>query len=452
MTLTLDALRAQAAEGAVDTVLVAMIDMQGRLMGKRFHVDHFLEHAHAETHCCNYLLATDLAMATPGGYAAAGWGQGYGDYAMVPDLATLRPVPWLEGTAMVLCDVLEHDGETPVTHSPRAVLRAQVDRLAAIGFDASMATEVEFALFEGGYRDLQKRGYRDLVPLNGHNEDYCLFQTTKEEGLMRPLRNHLRAAGIPVENTKGEAETGQQELNIRHAAPMACADHHAIAKHAIKEIAWAAGVSATFLPKWHADRVGSSSHVHMSLAKDGASAFLDGGAPHGMSGTMRAFTAGLLAHAAEITLFLAPYVNSYKRFAAGTFAPTRAVWSVDNRTAGFRLVGEGTPGIRIECRIGGSDLNPHLAQAALLAAGMAGIEAGLELAPPSTGDAYGQGDAPTIPGNIRDATEALRGSAMLRAAMGDAVVDHYIRAGEVEREAFDRAVTDWEIARGFERA
>jgi glutamine synthetase len=450
--LTLATLAEKAASGEIDTVLVGMVDMQGRLMGKRFHVANFLDHAHEETHCCNYLLATDLVMSTPDGYAATSWAKGYGDYVMRPDPSTLRPLPWLEGTALVLCDVLDHHTHEPVPHSPREMLRRQVERLEAMGFDAMMATELEFFLFEGDYRSLQKRGYRDLVPLNGHNEDYNLFQTTKEEGVMRPLRNHLVAAGVPVENTKGEAEFGQQELNIRYSPALDCADHHTIAKHAAKEIAWMNGCSATFLPKWAANKVGSSSHVHMSLWKDGAPAFHDASGEYGMSPLMHRFTAGLLAHARDYTFFLAPYVNSYKRFAPNTFAPTKAVWSVDNRTAGFRLCGEGTSGVRIECRIGGSDMNPYLAQAAMIAAGIKGIEEGLELAPPYRGDIYVSDDVVEIPRTLREAIGTLRDSAMLREAFGDGVVDHYVRCGEWEQEEFDRAVTDWEIDRGFERA
>ncbi|WP_108892808.1 glutamine synthetase family protein [Palleronia abyssalis] len=450
--LTFDALREKAASGEIDTVLAAMVDMQGRLMGKRFHVSNFLDHAHEETHCCNYLLATDLPMATPDGYAATSWHSGYGDYTLRPDLTTLRTMPWLEGTALVLGDVLDHHGHDVVPHAPREMLKRQVDRLTDMGFEAAMATELEFFLFQGDYRSLQKDGYRTLIPFNGFNEDYNLFQTTKEEVVMRPLRNHLVAAGIPVENTKGEAETGQQELNIRYAGPIDCADHHTIAKHAVKEIAWLNGCSATFIPKWAPDKVGSSSHVHLSLWQDEAPAFHDSDAEFGMSKVMRHFVAGLLAYARDYTFFLAPYVNSYKRFAPGTFAPTKAVWSVDNRTAAFRMCGDGSKGIRIECRIGGSDMNPYLAQAALIAAGLRGIEDELDLAPPHKGDAYAGGDIVEIPRTLREAIETLRNSVMLRETFGDGVVDHYVRCGEWEQEEFDRAVTDWELKRGFEGA
>lgn len=450
--MTFDTLKTAVADGSIDTVLVCFVDMQGRLTGKRFHAANFVEHSHAETHCCNYLLATDLEMATPPGYAATSWEKGYGDYVMRPDLDTLRPVPWLDGTAMVLCDILDHHTHDPIPHAPREMLKRQIARLGELGLTAMMATELEFFLFEKSYDEIRRGGFRDLDPISGYNEDYHILQTTREEGIMRPLRNHLVAAGIPVENTKGEAETGQEELNIRYADALACADHHTIAKHAVKEIAWAQGHAASFLPKWRADKVGSSSHVHQSLWRDGDPAFHDADGDLGMSELMRHYMAGLIAHAPEYTAFLAPYINSYKRFAKGTFAPTKTVWSVDNRTAGFRLCGDGTKGVRVECRIGGSDLNPYLAQAAMLAAGIEGIERKMELAPPTRGDVYGDSGAADIPQTLRAATETLRGSAMLRQAMGDAVIDHYVRCAEWEQEEFDRAVTDWEIARGFERA
>jgi glutamine synthetase len=449
--LSFDDLKTAVAEGRIDTVLACFTDMQGRLMGKRFHARNFVDHSHHETHCCNYLLATDLEMATPDGYAASSWAKGYGDYIMRPDLDTLRPVPWLDGTAMVLCDILDHHDHAPVPHDPRAMLKAQVARAEAMGLAPVMATELEFFLFDKSLDEIRAGGFRDLTPLGKYNEDYHIFATTKEEKILRPVRNHLAAAGIPVEGTKGEAEAGQEELNIRYADALACADHHTIAKHAVKEIAWQHGHAASFLSKLAPGRVGSSSHVHQSLWRDGAPAFFDPQAELCMSALMRAYLAGLIAYAADYTFFLAPYVNSYKRFAKGTFAPTRTAWSVDNRTAAFRLCGDGTPGVRVECRIGGSDLNPYLAQAAMLAAGLKGIEERLDLAPPMSGDIY-DSDGEEVPRSLREATETLRGSAMLRAAFGDGVVDHYTRCAEWEQEEFDRAVTDWEIARGFEKA
>lgn len=451
-TLSFDDLKSRVSDGSIDTVLTCLVDMQGRLMGKRFHAVNFVETSYNETHCCNYLLATDLEMATPDGYASTSWQSGYGDYVMKPDLDTIRLVPWLEGTAMVLCDVLDHHTHQPVPHSPRAVLKKQIQHLEDLGFSAMMATELEFFLFEQSLDEIRKSDFRTLNPISGYNEDYHIFQTTKEESIMRPIRNHLYAAGIPIENSKGEAEAGQEELNIRYAAALDCADHHTIAKNAIKEIAWQQGHAATFLPKWHQDRTGSSSHVHQSLWNGSTPVFVDKSDTLGMSDLMRHYMAGLIAYAPDYTYFLAPYVNSYKRFSKGTFAPTKTVWSVDNRTAGFRLCGAGTKGVRVECRIGGSDLNPYLAQAVMLAAGIKGIEDKMELAAPTTGDVYEDAKASDIPQTLRAATETLRNSTFLRTVMGDDVVEHYTRAAEWEQEEFDKAVTDWEIARGFERA
>ena len=452
-TLSFETLKTIVSSGEVDTVLVCLVDMQGRLMGKRFHAQNFVDSAYKETHCCNYLLATDLEMATPEGYASTSWESGYGDYVMQPDLDTIRPVPWLEGTVMVLCDVLDHHTHKEVPHSPRSILKRQVARLAELGFVAKAATELEFFLFEKSFEEIRKSGFRDLAPISGYNEDYHILQTTKEEVVMRPLRNHLFDAGIPIENSKGEAEAGQEELNIRYSGALDCAENHTIAKHATKEIAWQQGHAASFLPKWHHERVGSSSHVHMSLwTADGQSAFFQKDADHSMSDTMRHYVAGLIKYAPEYTYFLAPYINSYKRFAAGTFAPTKTIWSIDNRTAGFRLCGEGSQAVRIECRIGGSDINPYLAIAALLAAGIKGLEDKLELAPPSQGDVYKNQDAESIPTALREAAKTLHSSMMLREALGNEVVDHYVRAANWEQEEFDRIVTDYEVARGFERA
>lgn len=449
--LTFDQLKDQVLQGTIDTVLVCLVDMQGRLMGKRYHAQNFVDISFEETHCCNYLLATDLEMATPDGYASTSWAQGYGDYMMVPDINTLRLVPWLEGTAMVLCDVLDHHHQ-PITHSPRQILKRQIERLTELGFDVMAATELEFFIFEKSFDEIRKSGFRDLEPISGYNEDYHIFQTTKEELVMRPLRNHLFNAGVPVESSKGEAESGQEELNIRYSDALTCADYHSIAKHATKEIAWQNGHAVSFLPKWDHKRVGSSSHVHQSLQKDGQPAFYDPKAPLGMSALMRHYLAGQLKYAPEYTYFLAPYVNSYKRFAKGTFAPTKTVWSVDNRTAAFRVCGADTKAVRVECRVGGSDLNPYLAIAALLAAGIKGIEDQLDCPEASNGDTYGLAAAQDIPRTLRAATETLRNSTMLKEAMGEEVVAHYTRAAEWEQEEFDKVVTDWEIARGFERS
>jgi glutamine synthetase len=452
MAMSFDTLTSLVVSGEIDTVLVCAVDMQGRLVGKRFHAANFLESGHEETHCCNYLLATDLEMATPDGYAATSWAAGYGDYTLKPDLTTLCPVPWLEGTALVLGDFLDHHSHAPVPHSPRQILKAQVARAAAMGLVPMMATELEFFLFERSYDEIRASGFRALDPLVKYNQDYSIQFSTRDEHVLRPVRNALVAMGIPVENTKGEAEIGQEELNIRYGDAVTACDRHTLAKHAVKEIAAQKGHAATFLPKWNARRVGSAAHIHQSLFRDGENVFHEAGAPHGMSQTMRHYVAGLLKYAPDCMLLMAPYINSYKRFVPGTFAPTKAAWSIDNRTAGFRLVGEDTKGVRIECRIPGSDMNPYLACAGQLAAGLAGIEEGLELSDPVRGDVYGMTDVADVPHTLARATEAFRTSAMLRAAFGDAVVDHYTRAAEVEQEDFDRAVTDYEIARGFERA
>jgi glutamine synthetase len=452
--LTLDELKQAVATGEIDTVAAAQIDMQGRLMGKRFQAEFFVENAWEETHSCNYLQATDMEMVTVQGYKATSWQAGYGDYTMKPDLATLRRTPWLPGTALVLCDVLDHHTHAEVPHSPRAVLKRQIARLEAMGMTAFMATELEYFLFKGTYEEAQQGGYRNLRTFGAYNEDYHIFQTTKEEDVNRAIRTGLQGAGIPVENSKGEASAGQGEINVRYADALTMADRHVIIKNACKEIAWSKGKALSFLAKWSNDAAGNSAHVHQSLwSADGrAPLFHDPDAELGMSELMRHYVAGLLHNASEITLFLAPYINSYKRFAAGTFAPTKAVWSMDNRTAGYRLCGADSKAIRIECRVGGSDLNPYLAMAALLAAGIDGIERKRELEPAFVGDAYAGRNVREIPATLRDATAALDGSAILRAAFGGDVIDHYVHAARWEQAEYDRRVTDWEIARGFERA
>ena len=450
--MTFEELKTQIAAGEIDTVLACIVDMQGRLMGKRFHAEAFLEIAEDETHCCNYLLATDLEMATPDGYASSSWSTGYGDYVMRPDLSTLRPVPWLDGTALCLCDILDHHTHKPVPFAPREMLKAQIARAQAMGLTPIMATELEFFLFQNTHDTIAQGGFQSLQPISNYNEDYHIFQTSKEEPVMRPIRNHLRAMGLPVEGSKGEAEAGQEELNIKYAEALATADHHTLAKHGIKEIAHAQGYAATFIAKWHHDRVGSAAHVHQSLWSGGENAFHDAAADLGKSKLMDHYLAGLITYAPEYTVFMAPYINSYKRFAKGSFAPTQTVWSVDNRTAAFRLCGDGTKAVRVECRIPGADMNPYLALAAMLAAGLTGIENKLALPPVHTGDAYADDEKQHIPRTLREARAAMLGSDMLRNAFGADTITHYARAAEWEIEEFDRIVTDYEIARGFERA
>lgn len=450
--LTFEALKTAVDQGEIDTVLTVFADMQGRLAGKRFHARHFVDGGHVETHGCNYLLATDLEMTTVQGYKATSWAAGYGDYVHKPDMATLRLVPWLPGTAMVMCDVLDHDTHAEVPHSPRAVLKRQIARAKALGYDALMATELEFFLFSESYDTLFDRGYTGLQPLSRYNIDYSILGTTKEEGVMRAIRNGLYGAGIPIECSKGEAEAGQEEVNVKYSDALDTADMHVIVKNGIKEIAHAHGVSACFMAKYKTGKAGSSSHVHQSLWQGKTPVFLDKDAPQGMSALMRSYVAGLLQNAEATTYFLAPYVNSYKRFCVGLFAPTKAVWSNDNRTAGYRVCGAGTKAIRIECRVGGADLNPYLAMAGQLAAGLDGIERGLELEPEMTGDTYHSEGVREIPKTLAEAAVALSGSQMLRAAMGDDVVDHYTRAALWEVEECNRSVTDWDVKRGFERA
>jgi glutamine synthetase len=452
-TLTLAELKAAVAAGEIDTVVVAFADMQGRLIGKRFQAEYFLEGAHEETHGCDYLLANDIDMEPVPGYKAASWEKGYGDFILKPDLSTLRRTPWLEATALVLSDVVDHHHHD-VPHSPRQILKRQVARLAERKMRAFCASELEFYLFDESFESAAAKRFHGLKTAGTYIEDYHILQTTKEEGVMRAVRKGLQGAGIPVENSKGEWGPGQEEINVRYADALEMADRHVILKNAIKEIAWLQGKSVTFMSKWRYDLAGSSSHIHMSLWDLAAKTplFRDEKGEFGMSALMRSFVAGQIRHAPELTYFLAPYINSYKRFQAGTFAPTKTIWSRDNRTAGFRLCGEGTKGIRIECRIGGADLNPYLAFAALIAAGLKGIDDKLELAPPFSGDAYGVAKLPDVPKTLRDATTALAESKLMREALGDDVVDHYVHTAKWEQLEYDRRITDWELMRGFERS
>jgi len=450
--LSLAQLKEAVASGQIDTVLVCMVDMQGRLVGKRFQAEFFLDSAESGTHACNYLLANDIDMEPVPGYKAANWAQGYGDFALKPDLSTLRVTPWLEGTALVICDVLDHH-DAPVPHSPRAVLKRQIARLEAKGYKPFLASELEFYLFDETYESAHRKHYQELKTEGYYTEDYHIFQTSKEEGVMRAIRKGLQGAGIPVENSKGEWSPGQEEVNVRYDEALPMADNHVILKNACKEIAYLHGKSISFMAKWNYEMAGSSCHIHASLwDKAGKKPlFLDPKAEHGMSELMCQFVAGQLKYADDITYFLAPYINSYKRFQAGTFAPTKAIWSLDNRTAGFRLCGAETKAIRIECRVGGGDLNPYLAFSALLAAGLAGIEEKLTLPEPFLGDAYGGKKLHDIPKTLREAIKALDKSSMLRSALGDDVVDHYLHTGTWEQLEYDRRVTDWELKRGFER-
>ncbi len=450
--LSFDELKKATKDGTIDTVVVAMVDMQGRLVGKRFQAEFFVDGAYEETHACDYLLANDIDMEPVPGYAVSSWEKGYGDFILKPDMTTLRRVPWLEGTALVLSDVLDHHHHD-LSHSPRAMLKAQVARLNKAKMRAYCASELEFYLFDESYEAIAAKRFHQPKTAGQYIEDYHILQTTKEEGVMRAIRKGLQGAGIPVENSKGEWGPGQEEINVRYSDALDMADNHVILKNGIKEIAWGQGKAVTFMSKWNYGLAGSSSHVHVSLwSEDGKTPlFLDANAEYGMSPLMRSFVAGQLKYAHDITYFLAPYINSYKRFQAGTFAPTKSVWSRDNRTAGFRLCGEKSKAIRIECRVGGADLNPYLAFAGLIAAGLAGIEEKLTLGAPHTGDAYTGEKLTEVPKTLREAIDSLAKSKMLRAAFGDGVVDHYVHTGKWEQLEYDRRVTDWELMRGFER-
>ena len=441
--MTLEELSEQVAAGMIDTVLLALTDMQGRLQGKRLTASHFLEEvAEGGAEGCNYLLAVDVDMTPVDGYEMASWELGYGDFALRPDLATLRPVPWQEGTAMCLADLAWADG-SDVLASPRQVLRAQLARLAERGWSTNASTELEFLVFRDTYEDAWRKCYRDLEPANLYNVDYSLLGTARVEPLIRRIRNAMRDTGLVVENSKGECNLGQHEINFRYADALRTADEHSIYKNAAKEIAAQEGMAISFMAKFN-EREGSSCHIHFSLADDQGPLF-----PRERA-TFEPFLAGQLACLRELTLFLAPNVNSYKRYAEGSFAPTAVAWADDNRTCSLRVVGHG-PALRFENRAGGSDLNPYLALSAIIAAGLHGVEQGLELEAPYQGNAYLAHDKPRLPSTLRDARELFASSAITRAAFGDEVVDHYAHAADVELAAFESVVTDWERFRGFER-
>jgi glutamine synthetase len=441
--LDLDDLRAKVRSGEIDTVLLALTDMQGRLQGKRLTARHFVEEvAEGGSEGCNYLLAVDVEMNPVEGYELASWERGYGDFSLRPDLGTLRAVPWQEGTAMCLADLAWADG-SDVSASPRQVLRKQLARLAERGWSTNAATELEFLVFRDSYEQAWRKDYRDLEPANLYNVDYSLLGTARVEPLIRRIRNAMEAAGMAVENSKGECNLGQHEINFRYGDALACADDHVIYKNAAKEIAAQEDMSISFIAKLN-EREGSSCHIHFSLSDDAGAVFQRDQA------VFDAFLAGQLACLRELTLLLAPNINSYKRYAAGSFAPTTVAWADDNRTCALRVIGHG-PALRFENRAGGSDLNPYLALAAIIAAGLHGVDAGLELEPAYEGNAYLATDKPRLPSTLRDAREEFAGSAVARAAFGDDVVDHYLHAADVELAAFDAAITDWERRRGFER-
>jgi glutamine synthetase len=445
--LTLDRLRHLVADGSVDTVVMAFTDMQGRLQGKRLHAAYFLDVAlSAGTEGCNYLLAVDVDMNTVDGYAISSWDRGYGDMEFVPDWLTLRLQTHLPGTAMVQCDLMWPD-HTPVLESPRAILQRQVERARELGFTAHAGTELEFIAFQDTYEEAFDASYQGLRGVNQYNVDYSILGTTRVEPLLRDIRNHMYAAGLDVESAKGECNFGQHEIGFLYNDVVVTADNHVVYKNAAKEIAAQHGKSITFMAKYD-EREGNSCHIHLSLrGEDGGLVFWD--EEKGRTPLYDSFVAGLLATAREFTLMYAPNVNSYKRFADASFAPTSVAWGLDNRTCAVRLVGSGGSA-RLENRIPGGDVNPYLALAAMLAGGLHGIEQELEAVPETEGNAYTSG-AERVPGTLREARDAWAAGEVARSCFGDAVVDHYTNMADVELRAFESAVTDWELRRGFER-
>jgi len=444
--LDLDTLSAEVDAGRIDTVLIAMTDMQGRLQGKRLTAAHFLDEVvEHDAEGCNYLLAVDVEMNTVEGYTMSSWERGYGDFVFKPDMETLRLVPWQEGTAMVTCDLVWEDG-SPVVASPRQILKRQLERLAERGLEAFVGTELEFIVFMDTYEEAWRKGYRDLDPANLYNVDYSLLGTARIEPLLRRIRNTMGAAGLAVEDAKGECNFGQHEINFKFDKALSTADGHAIYKNGAKEIASQEGCSITFMPKFD-EREGNSCHIHLSLrGEDGTPVFAEG---HGFSDTFQHFLAGQISGLRELMPLFAPNINSYKRYAKGSFAPTAVAWGRDNRTCSLRVVGHG-PSLRVENRIPGGDVNPYLAISAMIAAGLHGIENGLPLEDEFAGNAY-ETDKPHVPTSLKEARELFAASSVAREAFGDEVVEHYLNAARVEIEAYESAVTDWERYRTFER-
>jgi glutamine synthetase len=441
-------LRVAVVEGEVDTVVLAFTDMQGRLQGKRLSAEFFLEEvAQHYSEGCNYLLAVDIEMNTVDGYAMSSWSTGYGDFVLRPDMSTLRRMPWHEATVLVLADLTWLDG-TPVVASPRQILKAQTERLAARGWTAMAGTELEFIVFTDSYEEAAAKAYRGLVPANQYNVDYSILGTSRIEPLLRRIRNGMTGAGLYVESVKGECNLGQHEIAFRYADAVTTCDNHSVYKTGAKEICSQDGVSLTFMAKPNA-REGNSCHIHLSLRADDGTPVLAGDGPHGLSGLGEHFLAGQLAAIRELTLCYAPNINSYKRYVPGSFAPTAVRWGVDNRTCAMRLVGHG-PSLRVENRTPGGDVNPYLAVAAMIAAGLHGIDNELPLEPAFAGNAYADPSL-RVPATLRDGLELWERSELVRQSFGEEVTEHYANYARVELAAFDAAVTDWELQRCFER-
>ncbi|GGO45358.1 glutamine synthetase [Streptomyces daqingensis] len=447
--LSADELRVLVEREEIDTVALAFTDMQGRLQGKRFAARHFIDEVMDHgTEGCNYLLAVDVDLNTVDGYAMSSWEHGYGDFAMHADMSTLRRVPWNPGTAMVTADLAWHDG-SPVVASPRQILRRQLDRLAERGWSAYIGTELEFMVFQDSFEQAWSSAYRDLTPANQYNVDYSILGTARVEPLLRRIRNEMGAAGMKVESAKGECNLGQHEIAFRYDEALITCDQHVVYKTGAKEIAAQSGQALTFMAKFD-EREGNSCHIHLSLRdEDGSPVFADEAGEYGMSETMRHFLAGQLAAMREFTLLYAPNINSYKRFQPGSFAPTAVAWGPDNRTCALRIVGHGH-GHRLENRVPGGDVNPYLAVAGMIAAGLHGVDRKLELQDACTGNAY-TGDAEHVPATLREASELWERSTIAQEAFGSDVVAHYLNMAHVEQQAYDTAVTDWERFRSFER-
>jgi len=447
--LTTDQLYELIDDGTIDTVIVAFTDMQGRLVGKRASARLFKEEISSHgAECCNYLLAVDVEMNTVDGYRISSWEKGYGDMAMIPDLSTLRLVPWIPGTALVMADLTWLD-ERPVDPAPREILKKQIARLADQGLIAYVGTELEFIVFDNSYRDAWSKGYVGLTPASDYNIDYALLASTRMEPLLRDIRVSMEGAGLYCEGVKGECNLGQQEIAFRYEDALTTCDNHSIYKNGAKEIADKHGKALTFMAKFN-EREGNSCHIHISFrGADGSAVFADDDDTLGMSKMFRHFLAGQLKTMRELTLFFAPNINSYKRYVDGSFAPTAVAWGLDNRTCSLRVVGHGL-GLRVENRVPGGDVNQYLATAALIAGGLYGIEHELELEPMFEGNAYGS-DAPRVPTTLREAAELFGQSEIAREAFGADVVEHYLNNARIEVQAFDSAITDWERVRGFER-
>jgi glutamine synthetase len=446
--LTLEQLRVAIGEGDIDTVVLAFTDMQGRLQGKRLSAEFFLEEvAENFSEGCNYLLAVDVEMNTVDGFAMSSWERGYGDFVLVPDMSTLRMMPWHEGTALVIADLSWLDG-APVVASPRQILKAQTDRLASRGWTAFVGTELEFVVYQDTYEQAAAKNYRDLVPANQYNVDYSIIGTSRVEPLLRRIRLQMAGAGLYVESAKGECNLGQHEIAFRYADAVTTCDNHSIYKTGAKEIAAQGGSSITFMAKPNA-REGNSCHIHLSLRSADGSPVMAGDGEYGLSKLGEHFLAGQLAALRELALCYAPNINSYKRYVPGSFAPTSVRWGPDNRTCALRLVGHGSS-LRVENRVPGGDVNPYLAVAAMIAAGLHGIDHELPLEPPVTGNAYAD-DTLRVPQTLRDALEEWEKSELARETFGADAMEHYANYARVELAAYDAAVTDWELRRSFER-